>query len=149
MAISDSLDPKEIPSLVALAPISVFQSLLCIKWDFSHWWRQWIMAYVTAVRYSVKFNGTLLKVFSPTRGLRQGDPLSPFLFLFVADGLCALLKSEFESNGITPVKVCRGAPGVSHLLLADDTLLFFWASVDEVERVKQTLTYMLMAQGSL
>jgi hypothetical protein len=109
------------------------------KMGFSHRWIQWIMACVTTVRYSVKFNGTLLEAFSPTRGLRQGDPLSPFLFLFVADGLSALLQSEVVNNGISPIRVCRGAPGVSHLLFADDTLLFFRASVDEATRVKNVM----------
>jgi hypothetical protein len=74
------------------------------------------MACVTTVTYYVKFNGTLLEVFSPSQGLRQGDPLSPFLFLFVADGLSTLLKNEMDRNRITPLKVCRGAPGISHLL---------------------------------
>jgi hypothetical protein len=63
------------------------------------------MACVTTVKYSVKFNGTLLEAFSPTRGLRQGDPLSPFLFLFVADGLSTLLSNEVNQNRITPIKV--------------------------------------------
>jgi hypothetical protein len=70
------------------------------------------------------------KHFFPTRGLRQGDPLSPLLFLFVADGH-SVLQREVETNGISPIKVCRGAPGVSRLLFADDTLLFFRASLDE------------------
>jgi hypothetical protein len=58
------------------------------------------------------------------RGLRQGDPLFPFLFLFVADGLSTLLQKEVELNGIFPIKVCQRALGVSHLLFADDTLFF-------------------------
>jgi hypothetical protein len=94
------------------------------KMGFSHRWVQWIMLCVTTVRYTVKFNGALLEAFSPTRGLRQGDPLSPFLFLFVADGLSALLHSEIAAGGISPIKICRRAPGISHLLFADDTLLF-------------------------
>jgi hypothetical protein len=73
----------------------------------------------------VKFNGALLETFTPTRGLRQGNLLSPFLFLFVADGLSELLREEVEAGGISPLKVCRNAPGISHLLFADDTLLFF------------------------
>jgi hypothetical protein len=68
-----------------------------------------------------------LDSFQPTRGLRQGDPLSPFLFLFVADALSALLKKEVQNQTLSPVKVTRNAPGVSHLLFADDSLLFFKA----------------------
>ena len=83
---------------------------------------------VTPVRYSVKLNGTLLDSFAPSRGLRQGDPLSPFLFLFVADGLSAILRKRVQDGVIAPVKICRRAPGISHLLFADDTMLFFEAS---------------------
>jgi hypothetical protein len=101
---------------------------------------------VTTVRYSVKFNGTLLEAFSPTKGLRQGDPLSPFLFLFVADGLSSILRREVEENRISPIKICRRAPRISHLLFADDTLLFLKASEEEAASVRKALD--LYAQGT-
>ena len=84
----------------------VFLEEVMHKMGFSCRWIRWIMSCVTTVRYSVKFNGALLEAFSPTRGLRQGDPLSPFLFLFVVDGLSALLRSEISSGGISPIKIC-------------------------------------------
>jgi hypothetical protein len=91
----------------------------------------------------VKFNGALLEAFSPSRGLRQ--PLLPFLFLFVDDGLSALL----QSRGISPIKICRRAPGVSHLLFLNDTLLFFKASSDQAERVKSVIDTYASATGQL
>ena len=62
------------------------------KMGFARQWVDWIMTCVTSVRYTVKFNGALLDSYAPTRELQQGDHLSPFLFLFVADGLSMLLK---------------------------------------------------------
>lgn len=98
---------------------------------FSHRWVDWIMRCVTSVRYCVKVNGALSDSFAPSRGLRQGDPLSPFLFLFVADALDTILKREIAANRLTPLRVCAQAPGISHLLFADDTLLFFRANGEE------------------
>lgn len=109
------------------------------KLGFTHRWVSWLMTCITTVRYAVKFNGTLLSTFAPTRGLRQGDPLSPFLFLFVADGLSLLLEEQVNQGAISPVKVCRQAPGISHLLFADDTLLFFKENADQATKVKEVL----------
>jgi hypothetical protein len=106
---------------------------------FSHRWVDWIMACVTTVSYCVKFNGTLLDSFSPSRGLRQGDPLSPFLFLFVVDGLSALLQKKVQEQSIQALRVCRRAPWVSHLLFADDSLLFFRANPEEAGQVQEVL----------
>ena len=66
------------------------------KMGFSHRWIDWIMTCVISVRYTIKLNGSSLDSFAPSRGLRQGDPLSPFLFLFVAEGLSTLLEN-YES----------------------------------------------------
>ena len=101
------------------------------RMGFSHRWVDWIMRCVTSVRYCVKVNGALSDSFAPSRGLRQGDPLSPFLFLFVADALDTILKHEIAANRLTPLRVCAQAPGISHLLFADDTLLFFRANGEE------------------
>ena len=54
-------------------------------------WIRWIMQCVTTVQYSVRLNGHALDTFTPTRGLSHGDPLSPYLFLLVADGLSRLI----------------------------------------------------------
>ena len=81
------------------------------KLGFAHRWIGWIMTCVTTVRYNVKFNGTLLDSFALTRGLRQGDPLSPFLFLFFADGLSALLKDSERRGNLVPLKICMHAAG--------------------------------------
>lgn len=109
------------------------------RMGFSNTWIQWMMACVTSVRYAVRFNGSMLKSFQPSRGLRQGDPLSPYLFLFVADGLSTILSSAVRTGDLVPLKVCRQAPGISHLLFADDSLLFFKANVEQATVVKEAL----------
>jgi hypothetical protein len=76
------------------------------------------MECVTAVNYSVYFNNVLLNPFKPSRGLRQGDPLSLYLFLFVADA------AKVRRGALHELKICRRAPGISHLLFADDTPVF-------------------------
>jgi hypothetical protein len=84
---------------------------------------------VTSVNYRVWFNSDETNTFTPTRGIRQGDPLSPFLFLLCAEGLSSLLAHEELSGGIQGVKVCRNAPSVSHLLFADDSLILMSANM--------------------
>lgn len=86
---------------------------------------------------------------TPTRGLRQGDPLSPYLFLFVADALSALIKKRVADGLLEELQICRGAPGVSHLLFADDTLLFFKATAEQAGVVSEVLHTYATGTGQL
>ena len=87
--------------------------------------QQWIMLCVETVDYPVLVNGSVTGPIIPGRGLRQGDPLSPYLFIICAEGLYALIRKAKSRGDINGVKICNNAPIVSHLLFADDCFLFF------------------------
>lgn len=69
-------------------------------------------------------NDTYKNFFKPFRGLRQGDPLSPYLFIIMEEVLSRLLKNRFEDGSIGRFYHPRGAHLISHLLYADDLLIF-------------------------
>jgi hypothetical protein len=120
-----------------------------VKLGFHSKWVQWVMTCVSSVRYTVRFNGVPSEPFSPSCGLWQGDPLSPYIFLLIADGLSVLLKNVEQMGGLEGVKVCRKAPSISHLLFADDNLLFFRATTDQALQIKQVLTTFERCTGQL
>eukprot|EP00253_Pinus_taeda_P023159 PITA_23159 len=64
-----------------------------IAYGFDHNWVRWVMALVTSSSFSILVNGSPYKPFNPTRGLKQGDPLSPFLFILMMEGLGKAIKS--------------------------------------------------------
>jgi hypothetical protein len=95
----------------------------------------------------VLFNGVPQEEFKPTRGIRQGDPISSYLFLLAVEGLSCLLKSQVESSALNGVKVASTALAVNHLLFADDSLLFFEASIGGATEVKEVLRIYCNASG--
>lgn len=91
------------------------------------------------VSFSVLVNGHPSTTFNPTRGLRHGDPLSPYLFMFCVEVLSALIRKNVEDGVLHEVKICRLAPSVSQLFVVDDTIIFRRASEPELERIKYIL----------
>lgn len=83
-----------------------------------------IMDCVRSVSYVFSLNGKDVCQVKPSHGLRQGDPISPFLFLLISEGLSMLLQQAQVGKRISGIKICRNAQEISHLLFAGDSLLF-------------------------
>lgn len=75
----------------------------------------------------------------PIRGLRQGDTLSPYLFLLCVEGLSLSIKSAANNALIQVCRICTGAPAITHLLFADNGFLFFKATTGEANSIKRIL----------
>lgn len=87
--------------------------------------------------------------FTPSRGLRQGDPLSPYLFLLVADCLSVLIEKQETVGRLQGTTVSRRGPRITHLLFADDSMLFFRANEEQTLVVKQVLQTFERGTGQL
>jgi hypothetical protein len=122
---------------------------MMMKLGFAPQWISVIMGMVSSVSFSVLFNGNKLEGFKPTRGIRQGDPISPYLFLLAAEGLSCLLKSNVQSSHLEGIKVAPLAPPVIHLLFADDIMLFFKGSREGAEALSSLLEVYCQASGQL
>ncbi|GAU29262.1 hypothetical protein TSUD_392120 [Trifolium subterraneum] len=117
------------------------------KMGFTDVWIRWVMMCVSSVNYSVLMNSDRVGPILPGRGLRQGDPLSPYLFILVTECLTALIHQSVGMGDLHGVRICRGAPEVSHLLFADDCFLFCRANVAEVNELMRILHTYEAASG--
>lgn len=87
-------------------------------------WIEWMIECIRSVSYAFLINGLPKGTVIPTRRLRQGDPLSPYLFIFCMEILSGLCSQAQDKCLLPGVKVARGSPAISHLLFADDTMFF-------------------------
>ncbi|KAJ9671310.1 hypothetical protein PVL29_025144 [Vitis rotundifolia] len=100
---------------------------------------------LSSVSYAVLVNGNAKGWVKASRGLRQGDPLSPFLFTLVADVLSRFLLRAEERNMLEGFRVGRNRTRVSHLQFADDTIFFSNSREEEL----QTLKCLLLVFGHI
>ena len=87
------------------------------KLGFAEWWIDRVMACVETVSFSVRVNGVFSESFKPSKGIRQGDPISPYLFLICSEGLTCLLRKVGEGHLTRGIRVGIHAPWITHLLL--------------------------------
>ncbi|XP_050255150.1 uncharacterized protein LOC126701050 [Quercus robur] len=117
------------------------------KMGFHPKWVGWIMECIKSVTYSVLINGEPKGHIIPTRGIRQGDPLSPYLFLLCSEGLTSLIEQAVNERHIEGFSLCKHGPKISHLFFADDSLLFCRARVEDVIKIQEILGKYEVASG--
>jgi hypothetical protein len=108
-----------------------------------------LMMCVRSVKYKIRFNNQETSSFTPSRGLRQGYPLSPYMFLICAEGLSSLLAHREEVRGMEGVRVNINAPSVSHLLFVDDSLILMKANLTNATSLRQVLDQYCASLGQI
>ena len=88
---------------------------------------------ISTVSFTFLLNGCQSGKIIPSRGLRQGDPLSPYLFFFCAEVLSRLILREEQKANLQGIKVARSALAITHMLFADDLVLLNSIKSKEVE----------------
>lgn len=115
----------------------VFLEQILLKLGFQESWVALIMECITTVSYSILVNGMI----TPSRGLRQGDHLSPYLFLFCAERLNTLLRNATVGGAIQGFSICRNGPKLTHLFFAEDCLILCRSNLEEGNRIQELLAY--------
>ena len=109
------------------------------KLGFCSLWISWIKTCISSVSFSILLNGSPFGHFYPERGLRQGDPLSPFLFVLGSEVFSRLLFKEERKCCMSSLKISRNCYAIHHLFFVDDLLMFGKASMSEAACFKYCL----------
>ena len=115
---------------------------------FDNKWISLISYCIRTVSFSIMVNGESHRLIHLSRGLCQGNPLSPYLFLLYAEGLHALIQQVENSGKLHGVSLCREGLKVSHFFFANDNLLFCQAMTTTTKRCWTFLPHMNKLRGS-
>lgn len=118
-----------------------------LRLGFCKQWVDIILATVRSVSYSILLNGSQQGFIMPRRGIRQGDPLSPYLFILAAEGLSSLISAAVHDGIVRGLSMSPTAPVIHHLLFADDSFLFGRADVRECRAITGILKTYATASG--
>lgn len=124
-----------------------YPEAILVQMGFNQKWVHLVMNCVRSVSYDFSHGGYEMNIIFPKRGLRQGDPISPYLFIICIEGSSTLLRNYAKRSLIHGVRVCRNAPVVRHMLFADDCYMFCKASTGEANYVLEILAKFGKALG--
>ena len=150
---------KKGKEFMATLKVDMYKAYDKVDWKFLDWilmrmgfeqkFRHWVMQCVTTVSYSVLINGEPSKKFKPSCGLRQGDSLSPYLFILVMEVFSQMISQEEVQGRLQGIKISRSSPAISHLFFADDSLLFFKASPQSCATIKNLIQRFSRVSGEV
>ncbi|KAF7844993.1 ribonuclease H [Senna tora] len=109
--------------------------------------RNIIMTCITTTSLNVLWNGEETEDFKPTRGLRQGDPLSPYIFVICMDLLSHIINNSASNNKWKGIKMGKNNITITHLMFADDLLLFGEATSEQATYIKDCLDRFCLITG--
>ncbi|GKV49617.1 hypothetical protein SLEP1_g56358 [Rubroshorea leprosula] len=151
----DEIKRKKQPAFVFKADFK--KAYDCVDWSFLDWmmerlgfgkkWRGWIRECLSMARISVLVNRSPTKEFEMGKGLRQGDPLSLFLFLMIAKGLQELVKRAVKEEMLHGIEIGKKGLSVSLLQFADDTIIMGRADAENTRMVKDILIWFELMSG--
>jgi len=116
-----------------------FLRCVMLKLGLKSNWVDLVMHYVETTSFSFLINGAPCGYVKPSRGFREGDPISPYWFLFYAEGLSYLITNVVAKSRLMGHRIFRDAPIVSHLLFTYDTIIFYKANVGQAALVRDIL----------
>ncbi|GKE75178.1 putative RNA-directed DNA polymerase, eukaryota, reverse transcriptase zinc-binding domain protein [Tanacetum coccineum] len=126
---------------------SAFITLIPKQCGFGQKWRGWISECLKSARTSILINGSPTLEFSIKRGLRQGDPLSPFLFILIMEGRYIAIKDAIHSDLISGVDVGNPSMHISHFFYADDVVLVTEWNRVQMDNILRVLNVFFLASG--
>ena len=100
---------------------------------------EFIWHYISSTSMKVLWNGEALEDFTPSRGIRQGDLLSPYLFVRCIERLFQLINLVVRQGTWKPISLSRHDSPISYLAFADDLILFAEASLEQVMLIKNIM----------
>ena len=124
----------------------LYLRLLLTHLGFGNNFIRWIMSCITTVSFSVLINGAASPFFHAERGLRHGCPLSPILFLLVAEGLSRALRASRDEGRFSGIQIAPNL-NITHLLFVDDVLIFCLGTKGDSRALQEILELFTKATG--
>lgn len=124
-----------------------FLEAMLLRLGFAEAWVRVVMICVTSVSYFFMVNWEAKGYLEPLRGLRQGDLISPYLFMLCVEGLLALISQNERKGVFHGIHINDTASSLHHLLFADDNFFFTCATMEDCGVVQHILDIYSQASG--